>query len=211
MEPSEPKPAATFERETKEKPLSPAERVQLVQKYLTPEGKELFAEICLKLLPPIVGKIIGGTYPDSVDDVVQVAILKATLNLRKFNGEAALQGWLFRIATNETIDLLRMLKRHEEISQADSIEELQSKGEDVSEPSAVQNALINADMLSIIMESLDEHQQNLLILKEVEGYSIKEIASMLDMEENTVKVHLFRARNTARKYAQEKGLNIVKE
>jgi RNA polymerase sigma-70 factor, ECF subfamily len=54
-----------------------------------------------------------------------------------------------------------------------------------------------------LLDGLDERDRMMLILKEVEGFAIEEIAEILDLNANTVKVRLFRARrrivNQARK------------
>ena len=56
-----------------------------------------------------------------------------------------------------------------------------------------------------LLECLDERDKMMLILKEVEGFAVEEIAEILDLNANTVKVRLFRARrkivNEARKRA----------
>ena len=50
------------------------------------------------------------------------------------------------------------------------------------------------EMLERMMEKLPEQDQQLLVLKEMEGFSVQELAEILDLNVNTVKVRLFRAR-----------------
>jgi RNA polymerase sigma-70 factor (ECF subfamily) len=52
------------------------------------------------------------------------------------------------------------------------------------------------------MDRVSDEEKQLLMLKEVEGYSVEELASMLKMNENTIKVKLFRARQKLVKAAQ---------
>lgn len=108
-----------FEKESEEKPFTPEERLNLVKKYLTLEGKELFAELCLKYFKPIVGRMIDNHYSnEDVEDVVQVAAFKAAHSLGQFTGEATLTTWLFKIGTNEVYDFLRKKRQNEGIFHA---------------------------------------------------------------------------------------------
>jgi RNA polymerase sigma-70 factor (ECF subfamily) len=56
-----------------------------------------------------------------------------------------------------------------------------------------------------LLEDLDERDRLMLILKEVEGFSIEEIAEVLDLNANTVKVRLFRARRRVVLLAKKRG------
>jgi RNA polymerase sigma-70 factor (ECF subfamily) len=56
-----------------------------------------------------------------------------------------------------------------------------------------------------LLEELDERDRLMLILKEVEGYSIEEIAQVLELNSNTVKVRLFRARRRVVLLAKKRG------
>jgi RNA polymerase sigma-70 factor (ECF subfamily) len=56
--------------------------------------------------------------------------------------------------------------------------------------------------LDAMLEQLDERDRAMLILKEVEGFSVEEIADSLGLNANTVKVRLFRARRRVVEYAR---------
>ena len=62
-----------------------------------------------------------------------------------------------------------------------------------------------------LLEDLEERDKVMLILKEVEGFSIEEIAEMLDLNANTVKVRLFRARGRVVRKAAERENNAKNE
>jgi RNA polymerase sigma-70 factor (ECF subfamily) len=62
--------------------------------------------------------------------------------------------------------------------------------------------LARRDYMTKLLERVSEEDRNLLMLKEVEGYSVEELAEMLKMNENTVKVKLFRARQKLVKASQ---------
>jgi RNA polymerase sigma-70 factor, ECF subfamily len=56
-----------------------------------------------------------------------------------------------------------------------------------------------------LLECLDERDRMMLILKEVEGFAVEEIAEILDINANTVKVRLFRARRRIVSEARKRG------
>jgi RNA polymerase sigma factor (sigma-70 family) len=195
---------ARFEKELDEKPLTPEERLELVKKYLTPDGKgnELFAELCLKYFKPVVGRILNGNYSNSVEDVVQDATFNAVRYLSHFNGSAPFSGWLFHIGTNAAYDFLRKMKVR---IQGDPLDDILRTEEDISSPSAGVKAYEAVDLFLHVLEGLSEHEKHILILSYVEGYESKEIAEMLDINENTIRTQIFRARKKAAKYAKNKG------
>jgi RNA polymerase sigma-70 factor (ECF subfamily) len=206
-------PNMHLEKEEKGKPLSPEERLKLVQKYLTPEGKgnDLFAERCIIYFTPIVTRMIGEKYFNYVEDVVQIATFKASRCLSQFAGDASLQTYLFRICYNEILTFFRYVKVRKDYGpQADSLEDVLSTGEDIVSPATEAEALNSAEILESLLSTLDEYQKHLITLHYVEGYSIEEMAEMLHTNENTLKVQLFRARQTMIKYAGRKGLKIVR-
>ena len=59
-----------------------------------------------------------------------------------------------------------------------------------------------------LLEGLDERDRLMLILKEVEGFSIEEIAAVLNLNGNTVKVRLFRARRRVVSQAKKRGDSV---
>jgi RNA polymerase sigma-70 factor (ECF subfamily) len=67
--------------------------------------------------------------------------------------------------------------------------------EDIQSPVAdVSDRLASKQRLERLLEFVDERDRMMLMLKEVEGFSVEEIADMLEINGNTVKVRLFRAR-----------------
>jgi RNA polymerase sigma-70 factor (ECF subfamily) len=68
--------------------------------------------------------------------------------------------------------------------------------------SRADSSLVRRDYVVKLMDRVSDEERNLLMLKEVEGYSVEELSSMLKMNENTVKVKLFRARQKLVKASQ---------
>ena len=62
--------------------------------------------------------------------------------------------------------------------------------------------LARRDLVLKLLEKVSAEDRNLMMLKEVEGHSVEELAQMTGMNENTIKVKLFRARQKLLKAAQ---------
>jgi RNA polymerase sigma-70 factor (ECF subfamily) len=185
--------------ENGESPLSPEERVKMVEsRYMSPDGQgnEAFAEFCLKYFPGVVMKVIGDTYPDSLDDVVQNATFKATRRLKTYTGNAKLLTWLFRIGTNESINLLRGMKAQKR-GQQDPLDEILKNGEELTfatEPTQ-EGRLIDTELLESMFGVLNERQQRIVELRYLEGCTTREIADILGTTEGVARNALYEARD----------------
>jgi RNA polymerase sigma-70 factor, ECF subfamily len=69
----------------------------------------------------------------------------------------------------------------------------------------VSDKLVARQRVEKLLECLDERDRMMLILKEVEGFAVEEIAEILDINANTVKVRLFRARRRIVSEARKRG------
>jgi RNA polymerase sigma-70 factor, ECF subfamily len=136
--------------------------------------------------------------PDDVEDVAQQVFLKAYLGIKKFDQRAAFSTWLYKIAVNECWDYLRKRKVRPLVYEADLSEEQVSRLDGiVSSDRPPESPTVRTEareILDRILETLPEQDRQLLVLKEVEGFSVQELAEILHLNVNTVKVRLFRAR-----------------
>ena len=80
-----------------------------------------------------------------------------------------------------------------------SAEEKDGGGPDISE------RLVARERVERLLDGLDERDRLMLILKEVEGFAVEEIAQVLDLNANTVKVRLFRARRRIVNKVRKRG------
>lgn len=135
---------------------------------------------------------------EDVEDVSQQVFVKAFFALKKFDQRSAFTTWLYKITVNECWDLLRKRKVRPLVYESDFNEE-QSRDYQASEK-RVADAPDLADRIDArqrverLLGFLDERDRGMLVLKEVEGFAIEEIAELFDLNANTVKVRLFRAR-----------------
>jgi RNA polymerase sigma-70 factor (ECF subfamily) len=135
---------------------------------------------------------------EDVEDIAQQVFLKAYFSLKRFDQRAAFSTWLYKITVNECWDLLRKRKVRPLVFEAEFSDEqarqyagMEEKGDgvpDVSERMALR------EEVEQLMECLEERDRMMLVMKEVQGFSVEEIAEILDINGNTVKVRLFRAR-----------------
>ena len=163
------------------------------------EDKEAFEELVRRHQARVFG-VAGGILrnKEDVEDVAQQVFLKAYFSLKRFDQRAAFSTWLYKITVNECWDLLRKRKVRPLLYEADLSEE-QARQYGASEERAeqaqdVSERLEKRQELEQLLDCLEERDRTMLVLKEVQGFSVEEIAEVLGINGNTVKVRLFRAR-----------------
>jgi RNA polymerase sigma-70 factor (ECF subfamily) len=138
------------------------------------------------------------------EDIVQETYIKAHAKLNTFRGESSLKTWVFSIASNLARDLLRSKKRWPEtvtdICREESLGNPQFFQEalQIRQTSPQGNFEIKehiAFCFTCVSKSLPLEQQLALLLKEVYGFSMKEIASILNQTEAMVKYYLHTSRS----------------
>jgi len=163
------------------------------------EDKEAFEELVRRHQARVFA-VAGGILrnKEDVEDIAQQVFLKAYFSLKRFDQRAAFSTWLYKITVNECWDLLRKRKvrpllyeadlSEEQARQYGASEEKEEQAQDVSE------RLEKRQELERLLDCLEERDRMMLVLKEVQGFSVEEIAEILGINGNTVKVRLFRAR-----------------
>lgn len=135
---------------------------------------------------------------EDVEDIGQQVFVKAYFSLKKFDQRAAFSTWLYKITVNECWDLLRKKKVRPLVYESEltkeqaetylATEQKKEHGPDVSEQLEIQQ------QLEQWLDCLEERDRTMLTLKEMQGFTVDEIAEMMGINGNTVKVRLFRAR-----------------
>ena len=179
-------------------PVGGADDRELVRRAQR-EDKEAFEEL-IRRHQHRVFAVAGGIIRrrEDVEDVAQQVFVKAYFSLKRFDQRAAFSTWLYKITVNECWDMLRKKKVRPLVYEADLSEEqarqVISSAETGKEEPDISDRLEARQRVERLLEGLDERDRLMLILKEVEGFSIEEIAEVLHLNANTVKVRLFRAR-----------------
>ena len=163
------------------------------------EDKEAFEEL-IRRHQHRVFAVAGGIVRrrEDVEDIAQQVFVKAYFSLKRFGQRAAFSTWLYKITVNECWDMLRKRKVRPLVYEVDLSEEqarqVLSSAEKGKEDPDISERLETRQRVERLLDGLDERDRLMLVLKEVEGFSIAEIAEVLDLNANTVKVRLFRAR-----------------
>jgi RNA polymerase sigma factor (sigma-70 family) len=160
--------------------------------------------------------------PEDAQDMSQEAFIKAYNSLSSFRGESKFSVWLYRIVSNVCLDFLRSRSKNQAMSlnvELDDgeteldIPDLRCLPEDELERALTRQAVRDG------LEALPADQRQILLLREIEGFSYEEICRILALEEGTVKSRIFRARknlcarllsggNIPEKYASEEQKKV---
>lgn len=143
---------------------------------------------------------------NDVEDIAQQVFAKVYFSIKNFDFRSSLITWIYKITVNECFDYLRKKKVRKLVYESDLSEDEVRRVEN-SEPPVDRQApadttLARRDYVLKLMTRVSEEERMLLMMKEVEGYSVEELADMTGMNENTIKVKLFRARQKLVKAAQ---------
>lgn len=146
-------------------------------------------------------KMLGN--PQDAEDVLQNTFLNALTHLADFEGRSSLSTWLYRIASNEALMLLRRKKNTVNLDdfQPEDAEETPLPEVFVDWSALPEDELLNGESkgaLDAAVASLPESLRMVFLLRDIEGLSIKETADILNLTETNVKTRLLRARMSLR-------------
>ena len=134
------------------------------------------------------------------EDVTQEAFIKAYRALPNFRGESAFYTWLYRIAVNTAKNYLVSASRRPPSQDLDAGEaDHSAAGVNFVELNTPESALMNAELLAVIRETIRDLPDNLreaIVYREFDGMSYEEIADVMDCPIGTIRSRIFRARET---------------
>lgn len=135
---------------------------------------------------------------NDAEDIAQQVFAKIYFSIKNFDFRSSLLTWIYKITVNECYDYLRKKKVRKLVYESDFTEE-ESQRMERADPGTdgkplIDEDLARRDLVVKLLAKVSEEDRNLLLLKEVEGHSVEELAAMTGMNENTIKVKLFRAR-----------------
>ncbi|HXX16887.1 MAG TPA: sigma-70 family RNA polymerase sigma factor [Candidatus Eremiobacteraceae bacterium] len=135
---------------------------------------------------------------EDVEDIAQQVFLKAYFSLKRFDQRSAFSTWLYKITVNECWDLLRKKKVRPLVFESELSEEqahaYHSTEQKPEFAPDVTEQLATRQQLDQWLDCLEERDRAMLVLKEIQGFTVEEIADSMGLNGNTVKVRLFRAR-----------------
>ena len=161
----------------------------------------------------LVVKMLGN--PQDAEDALQETFLKAFRGLPNFDGRSSLSTWLYRIATNEALMMLRKRKVQfvsiDEPLDTDEVE--QAPLEIVDWCCLPETELLSAEArrhLDQAIESLSPNLRVVFLLRDIEGLSTQETAQVLNLSETAVKTRLSRARLVLREQLSSYYGNVAR-
>ena len=134
---------------------------------------------------------------EDADEIAQEVFAKVYFAIKSFGGRSSLYSWIYRITVNECYGHLRK-KRFKLVYSSDSSDDtpdLRMEAIADSRPTPDRTAM-QRDFINKLLARLPEEDRWLLISKEVEGFSLAELSEMTGLPENTIKVRLFRVRQS---------------
>lgn len=125
---------------------------------------------------------------EDTEDVAQLVFTKVYYAIKGFDGRCALQTWICKIAINECYSWLRKLRTRNQY------ETEWPEHETAGFQTGTDKTVAQRDFLNKLLLRIPEEDRLLMILKEVEGHSINELAEMTGLTPTAIKVRMFRAR-----------------
>ena len=159
---------------------------------------EAFNNIVLayrKRIMGTIGRLIART--EDVEDVAQEVFLRLYFSLDQLRAPEVFEPWLYRVTANAAYDYLRKQRRRPEFRMSD-LSEQQVMMADAAAGGKAEHDRQQRKKLREAVDSLlgavSEADRILLLMKEVEGLSLRELEKIYRVKENALKVRLFRAR-----------------
>jgi RNA polymerase sigma-70 factor, ECF subfamily len=169
-----------------------------------------FASIYADFQPKVLRHLNGLVGPNEAEDISQNVFLKIHAGLEDFRGEASLSTWIYRIATNAALDRLRSRSFRQATQTAagtavsggaEDAGEVADAADDTTETSA-ESQFMRKEMNECIanfVEALPKNYRTVLALSDLDGLKNQEIADLLGLSVDTVKIRLHRARRALKK------------
>jgi len=157
-----------------------------------------FNEVVLAYRKRILGtisRLIGR--PEDVEDVAQEVFVRLYYSLDQLRTPEVFEPWLYRLTVNAAYDYLRRAKRRGESRMADLSEQQVMMADALAGgklDSEERQKGKTREFMDALFRHVSEEDRLLLTLKEVEGLSLKELEPVYGVNENALKVRLFRAR-----------------
>jgi len=142
-----------------------------------------------------IGRLIART--EDVEDVAQEVFLRLYFSLDQLRAPEVFEPWLYRLTVNAAYDYLRKQRRRPEFRMADLSEQQVMMADAEAGGRAEQDEQQQKrlrESVDSLLGAVSEADRVLLLMKEVEGLSLRELEKIYRVKENALKVRLFRAR-----------------
>lgn len=163
----------------------------LAQKHLWERFSRKMMGVCLRY----------SNDKDDAEDILQVGFIKVFENIESFKGSGSLEGWVRRIMVNTALNHYRQNKQSRESLDIEVVDYMVEGDNQVSDR-------LDAKELMRMIQRLPPGFRSVFNLFAIEGYSHKEIASMLEISEGTSKSQYARARAFLQRMIQKEEYEV---
>ena len=162
----------------------------------TAEFDRIYAEHHARILRYLT-RMVGA---QDAEDLAQEVFIRAAKAYDGFRHEAKIETWLYRIATHVAVDRLRGTASRRETMLGEELGEVAEDGREAGS-TLEEKTLRRAanECIRNVIYGLPENYRTSLILSELEGFTNREIAEILDVSLDTVKIRLHRAKEKLKK------------
>jgi RNA polymerase sigma-70 factor, ECF subfamily len=160
------------------------------------EAFEAIVDRYQKMIYNLSYKMLGN--PDDADEASQEIFIRIYRSIRKFKFDSKFSTWIYRIATNLCLDLIRSSKtgtvhieKPIETDEGEMVREIPDEG------ISLEDTVLRSEKTEIVRKAVVKLQpgyKTVLILRDIQGHSYMEIAEILDLPEGTVKSRINRGR-----------------
>lgn len=183
-------------------PSTPDSDLQLVERTLAGDQRayELLVIKYQRRIERLIARMVRDV--DLVPDIAQETFIRAYRALHQFRGDAQFYTWLYRIAVNTAKKSLVDLKRNPVVTESalragDDEDETSRLGYELISEETPETVLAAQEIAAAVngaMEALPEDLRQAVTLREIEGLSYEEIATVMGCPIGTVRSRIFRAR-----------------
>ena len=132
---------------------------------------------------------------EDADDIAQRVFVKVYFSVDGFESRSSLYAWVYRIAVNECYEFLRKKRLSPAIESDSADDSVSTRVQMTPDPRPTPDTVaVQRDFLNKLLARIPEQDRQLLLLREVEGYSVAQLAEATGINGNTIKVRLFRTR-----------------
>ncbi|UYQ95144.1 RNA polymerase sigma factor [Chitinophaga horti] len=160
-------------------------------------------ELFLSQVMPVKPKLLRFAYrllgnEEDAKDIIQDALMKVWHHKERMNELQNLEAWCMRITRNLALDRMKSKK----FRQSDDLDHVRELPANTRNPHANMEQSDTMKKVHQVIQSLPEKYRTLIQLRDMDGYAYQEIADILEIDLNEVKVNLHRARKTVREQLQ---------
>ena len=179
---------------------------EVIVEYLKGQNPYYFDLLYNRYSAKIFGKCLTLLRDEfKAQDATQDIMMKILLNLNKFSGNSKFSTWVYSITYNFCIDSIRKSKKDKSILM-DDVSMFSDVEDEVSDKFLLE---IKLERLKRILEMINVEDKSILLMKYLDGLSIKDIASIKDQSESAIKMKIKRAKEKFMKVYRQQYKNSL--